>query len=298
MPRSRGRKKPGKKTQPARRPSGRAAGPAMRMDLDAVTTGIMGAPPLLAPVFALVSTWMWNAAEDHAPASSCVDAGIIFIDALAQYGIAARLEPVQITIHGADGQPIGRYGGNPRWNPDGTFNGHAVLTLPGIGRFADATIQQFPEIPASPLAHLPLIAPLPASTGLGSDPFAVGRAGHIVTYQGFPGDQQHLWHHPVIKAHRTGYQHAAANLAANVFDTLRGEHIAPKIRQAPYPRLHQLLDELATAPSLIDDGKYVFRHPATGHLVQLTDIPPSSGYPPDCQPPSRTQHLNRGQDNG
>ena len=36
----------------------------MRMELDAVTHGIMNAPPLLAPVFGLVSTWMRNAAED------------------------------------------------------------------------------------------------------------------------------------------------------------------------------------------------------------------------------------------
>jgi hypothetical protein len=36
----------------------------MRMELDAVTHGIMNAPPLLAPVFGLVSTWMRNTAED------------------------------------------------------------------------------------------------------------------------------------------------------------------------------------------------------------------------------------------
>jgi hypothetical protein len=158
----------------------------MRMELDAVTHGIMNAPPLLALVFGLVSTWMWNAAEDRSPASACVDSGIIFIDALAQYGINPRLEPVQVTICGADGTPVTQYGTSPRWNPGGTFNGHAVTTMPGIGRFTDATIQQFKEIPASRLARLPLIAPMPGGTGLGTEPFGVPRPGHMVIYQGSP----------------------------------------------------------------------------------------------------------------
>jgi hypothetical protein len=249
----------------------------MRMDLDAALNSIISAPPLLAPVIALTTVWMWNAAEDGSPASSCVDAGLILIDALAQYGIDAHLEPVQIIICDAMDRPVTRYGNNPRWNPDGTFNGHAVITLPSIGRFADPTIQQFKGIPALELAQRPLIAPMPTSAGLGVRPFPVRRVGHIVIYQGFAGDQQHLWQYPVIQATRPQYHAAAANLAANVFDILRLEQFAPRIRQAPYPRLHQLLDELAAAPSLIDNGKYVFRHPATGHLVQLTDIPPSSG---------------------
>jgi hypothetical protein len=95
----------------------------------------------------------------------------------------------------------------------------------------------------------------------------------MVIYQGFPGDHQHLWNHPVITAHHQGCQIAAANLAANVFDMLRSQHLADRIRQAPYPRLHQLLDELTRAESVVLEGKYLFRHPRTGHLIQLADIP-------------------------
>ncbi len=62
----------------------------MRMGMDDVLSGIMSAPPLLALVWP-ASTWMWNAAEDRSPASSCVDAGIIFTGALAQFGIATLL---------------------------------------------------------------------------------------------------------------------------------------------------------------------------------------------------------------
>ncbi|MGH3157194.1 MAG: hypothetical protein ACRDNF_11540 [Streptosporangiaceae bacterium] len=245
----------------------------MRMDLDAALNGIISAPPVLVPVIALMTVWMWNAAEDGSPASSCVDAGLILIDALAQYGIGAHLEPVQIILCDAADRPITRYGDNPRWNADGTFNGHAVITLPSIGRFADPTIQQFKEIPALDLAQRPLIAPMPTSVGLGVRPFPVRRVGHIVIYRGFRGDQQHLWQSPVIQATRPQYHAAAANLAANVFDILRLDQFAPKVRQAPYPRLHQLLDELAGAHSRVQDGKYGFQHPATGHLIQLTDIP-------------------------
>lgn len=272
MPKSRVREKP-KKATPARlRPAG-PQGPAMRMRMDDMLTGIMSAPPLLAPVFALMSTWMWNVAEDRSPASACVDAGLIFTSALAQFGIEAGIEPVQVTIYGAHGQTPTRYGANPRWNPDGTFNGHAVVTLPGIGRFADATVQQFKEVPCTRLARLPLIAPMPAGDHLGTEPFPVLRTDHTVVYQGFAGDHQHLWRHPQIQARWPDYLHAAANLAANVFDILRREPLAARIRQAPYSRLHQLLGELDGADSLVQDGRYLFRHPAGTRLIQLADIP-------------------------
>jgi hypothetical protein len=272
MPKSRARKKP-KKATPARRRPGGLPGPAIRMGMDEVLTGIMGAPPLLAPVFALMSVWMWNAAEECSPAGACVDAGIIFTGALAQFGIEGRLEPVRVAIYGAHGQASAWYGTNPRWNPDGTFNGHAVVALPGIGRFADATIQQFQEVPRSRLARLPLIAPMPAGDHLGTEPFPVLRTDHTVVYQGFPGNHQYLWRRPPIQARWADYQHAAANLAANVFDILSKEPLAARIRQAPYPRLHQLLDELDGSESLVQDGTYLFRHPAAGRLIQLVDIP-------------------------
>jgi hypothetical protein len=271
MPKSRVRKKT-KKPQPARRRPGEPPGPAMRMGMDQVLTGIMSAPPLLAPVFALMATWMWNAAEDRTPAGAFVDAGIIFTSALAQFGVHAGIEPVRVTICDAYGQARASYGANPRWNPDGTFNGHAVVTLPGIGRFADATIQQFREVPRSRLARLPLVAPMPAGDRLGTEPFPVLRTDHTVIYQGFPGDHQELWRHPSIHGRRADYQHAAANLAANVFDILRREPLADKIRQAPYPRLHQLLAELDGAESLVQEGRYLFRHPAMARLIQLADI--------------------------
>jgi hypothetical protein len=244
------------------------------MKLETVTEGLMSAPPLLAPVFGVAGIWMWNAAEDHSPAGTCVDSCMIFIGALAQFGIDARLEPVQVTICGPDGTPLTRYGASrPHWNPDGTFNGHAVTTLPGIGRFADATVQQFKEVPASRAARLPLIARMPAGDRLGTEPFAIPRDGHAVIYQAYPGGHEHLWRHPVIQASQPGYLLAASNLAANVFDILRGEYLAPRIRQVPYPRLHQLFDELSGAESLVHEGRYMFRHPATGRLLQLTDIP-------------------------
>jgi hypothetical protein len=272
MPKSRVRKKT-RKPQPAGRRPGGPPGPAMRMGMDQAVTGIMNAPPLLAPLFGLMATWMWNAAEDRSPAGACVDAGIIFTAALAQFGIAARTEPVRVTICDAHGQARASYGTSPRWNPDGTFNGHAVLTVPGIGRFADATIQQFREVPRTRLARLPLIAPMPAGDRMGTDPFPVLRTDHAVIYQGLPGDHQELWRHPTIRGHQAAYQHAAANLAANVFDILRREPLAAKIRQAPYPRLHQLLTALDGAESLVQDGRYLFRHPATARPIQLADIP-------------------------
>jgi hypothetical protein len=45
------------------------------------------------------------------------------------------------------------------------------------------------------------------------------------------------------------------------------------MRQAPYPRLHQLLAGLDGAEFLVRDGRYLFHHPATARLIQLADIP-------------------------
>jgi hypothetical protein len=82
-----------------------------------------------------------------------------------------------------------------------------------------------------------------------------------------------LWRHPVIEDSQPRYKLAADNPAANVFDILRREPLAPRIRQAPYPRLHQSIDALAGAESLVHEGRYVFRHHSSGQLIQLTDIP-------------------------
>lgn len=82
----------------------------MRTELEVVTSSITNSPPLLAPVVALLGIWVWNVVEDQALTASCLDPGLIFVDALAQYGIGASLDPVLVTICQPDGTPITRYG--------------------------------------------------------------------------------------------------------------------------------------------------------------------------------------------
>jgi hypothetical protein len=84
--------------------------------------------------------------------------------ALAEYGIESRIEAIAICIEaaGPGARPGSMYGQHPRYNPDGTFNGHTILVVTGADRFIDPTIQQFAEVPATKVAMLPLQAPLPS----------------------------------------------------------------------------------------------------------------------------------------
>jgi hypothetical protein len=117
------------------------------MSLDNIATLTLGTPPETLPLVAVASVWLWNAAEDGALAAHCVDGCMTLPYALAEFGIASRVDAVTVEVEGAAGRT--RYGhtDGPRYNDDGTFNGHAVLVVPPAGRFLDPTIQQYAEVP-------------------------------------------------------------------------------------------------------------------------------------------------------
>jgi hypothetical protein len=181
---------------------------------------------------------------------------------------------VGIAAPGIEPQIYGGGGGlRPHYNEDGTFNGHTLLLLPAAGRFLDPTIQQFAEVPRTARASLPAMGRLPAPGGLGTRPFSVDRIDHGVLYVPLPTPYRDAWRSPLIAQRAHKYQEAGANLAANVFDIMRGEGFRDRTAQSPYPRLRALLTALEGMTPIADRGGYRFADPATGRELRLAGIP-------------------------
>jgi hypothetical protein len=116
------------------------------------------APAEALPLVGLPAVLLWNMAEDGTHAAACVDSCITLRYALAEYGVASKIEAVGVGISAAGTEPTlyGPDGGmRPHYNADGTFNGHTILLIPAAGRFLDPTVQQFPAIPRTVRASVP-----------------------------------------------------------------------------------------------------------------------------------------------
>jgi hypothetical protein len=235
------------------------------------------APPDALPLIGLTSLWLWNLAEDRHAAAHCIDGCLTLHYALAQYGIASRIEAVTIGIldmRPGRGAADAMYGQNPHYNPDGSFNGHTIVIATGAGRFIDPTIQQFTEIPATRETMLPLQAPLPAPDGLGEAPVGLPRGDHhMVVYGQLPAHRREAWRDPRLEAGDADYRRAGENLAANTLAMLQIEDMRPRAVQALYPRLQALLDALHGMEPVADNRGFRFADPATGREIRLRDVP-------------------------
>jgi hypothetical protein len=243
--------------------------------LEDVHLAMWAAEPAALPLAGLTAVWLWNLAQDRAAAAHCVDGCLTLHYALAEYGIASRIEAVTICVE--DVRPGGRpgtvYGQNPRYNTDGTFDGHTVLVATGAGRFVDPTIQQFAEVPARQGPPF-LQAPLPVPDGLGDVPIGIRRQDRMVIYGQLPEYQRQAWRGPRVAARDADYRKAGANLAANTLAMLQVEDIRPRAMQAPYPRLRRLLNAVNGMRYVADAaGGFRFADPATGKEVWLSDVP-------------------------
>ena len=254
-----------------RRPAGTPGARRAQLEMDDIFQLMSVAPPLALPLVALASVWLWNMAEDREAAAHCVDGCLTLHYALAEYGIASRVEAVGIRLEGL-GSHHATYGQNPRYNADGTFNGHTVLVATGAGRLIDPTIGQFDEVPSSRQGMLPVQAPLPVSGGLGERPFGIARHGYVVVYEPLPQELRQAWRSPVISTRTADYRKAGANLAANVVAILLIPEMLARARQAPYPRLRTLLAALEGTKLVADHRGFRFADPA-GKEIWLADVP-------------------------
>jgi hypothetical protein len=267
-----------KKNPAARRRRGRdpSGSPRARFRLDDIGRLLLNAPAEVLPLMALPAVWLWNVAEDGHAAAHCVDCCVTVQYALAEYGIASEIQAVGVGI-AAPGTEPQLYGGGhalrPHYNQDGTFNGHTILVIPAAGRLLDPTIQQFAEIPRTVQAALPVMGPLPVPGGLGTAPIGVDRTDHFVLYVPLPAPHRNAWQSPALAQRADEYRQAGANLAANVFDIMRGEGFRDRTAHSPYPRLRVLLTALDGMTTVADPHGYRFADRATGRELRLADIP-------------------------
>jgi hypothetical protein len=232
---------------------------------------MLNAPVETLPLIGLAGVWLWNVAEDGKGAAYCVDGCLTLHYALAEYGIASRVEAVILDVEGNGSHT--RYGGDgPHYNVDGTFNGHAVLVVPEAGRFLDPTLQQYAEAPDTEAATVPLIVKLDGANW-GTAALEVARSDHRVRYHPVPEHLRDAWRNTRITVNEDTYRWAGANLAANVFDMLRSEFFRDKTLASPYPRLHRLVQALGEATTIADrQGGYRFRPAGAAAEVRLADI--------------------------
>jgi hypothetical protein len=228
-------------------------------------------PPKALPLVGVASVWLWNLAQEGLASAHCVDGCLTLHHALAHFGIASHVEAVAVRV--GDGSSHTLYGERPRYNADGSFNGHTVLVVTGADRFIDPTIQQFAEVPRTRAAALPMQAQLPVPGGLGDQPIAINRGDHIVVYQPVTAGLRQAWRSPNIEARAGDYRRAGAELAANVIAMLQLDGLRQRADRSPYPRLRALLAALEGTDAIADSRGWRFVDPQTGVERRLTDIP-------------------------
>lgn len=209
-------------------------------------------------------------------ANVCVDACLLLKRIYALLGIDARITPVSVTVQPPDGG-ISVYGANPRWDAK-VLVGHCVLWLPDLQRLVDPTVQQFPE-----LAHEdgPFIGrvgaashALPGELPVGSD-IPIPRNGVQLLY-GVVGTESLILDSEQARHAEELNPKSPANLAGWALSIMEMPDIAPRIRSAPFPRIHALMDAIAGAE--VDAGPAGYRFLLPGPDGALTptwvdDIP-------------------------
>jgi hypothetical protein len=249
---------------------------AARWDPELVPLVMAGALPESVPLMGAASVCLARMADVRGPAASCVTCCLIVREALAVFGITSRVEAVGVEVENSHGHRR-MYGHpeGPRYNADGSFNGHTVVVVTAAGRLVDPTVQQFREVPRRADTAMPLIAPMgnlgdlagyPAGTKL-----RVGRSDHVITYSLLELRHRQAWRSPAVDALAGDFRGQGEDVAAIVLELTRrldGERAAP-----PYPRLRRQLAAV-DGMELTDDpvtGCY-FANPATGERLRLTDV--------------------------
>jgi len=249
--------------------------PRARFQRDELLLLLTQTAPEVLPLIALPAVWLWDLTKERCAAAHCIDGCVTVQYALAEFGIRSEIQAVGVgisTTRAAPPRPGCAIGQSPHYNEDGTFNGHTILVIPAAGRLLDPTVQQFPRVPHTARAALPVIGPLPVPGGLGTEPICVDRADHAVLYVPLPAPGRDAWRSPVIDRRAGEYRAAGANLAAHVVDLMRMPAFRDQAARSPYPRLRRLLDALEGMTALVDRCGYRFADPATGRELRLADI--------------------------
>lgn len=217
---------------------------------------------------------LWVKLAEGRRGNACVDACATLRYAYQQFGITADLVPVGVIVHETSGARTQYATDEPFWQDDTTFIGHTVLVLPELDKLVDPTVEQVPVIRA--LAMGPVIGRIPPDgrTALrqGGSSFGVPREGLLIEYRPVPaGNRQVLTDAPLLVTNAERYRRSGINLATLALDMFRTPGINERLRRAPLPRLHALLDAVGDAPLEPDDAgdMRACLPDGTGGIIQL-----------------------------
>lgn len=245
---------------------------------------------------------LWLAHNTGMPGNLCVDGSMVLHHAYAQFGIIAEPRPVDVVI---SNQRTGRrtlYGRpDPYWDGH-TFHGHCLLHLTGSGRTVDATVEQYPEVRRLRLGPIigRSVMSVPGSFAdsaamsrgelLDNSHIAVQRQDLMLLYTTTGAEYRNtVTTSPLVRETTPRYRRAGINLASHALTMLRIPEVAAKVRHAPYPRVHALLDAIGTAEFTIDSpsGDFRFAMPVDdGEMsLRLDDI----SLPEASAAPARTE---------
>lgn len=252
----------------------------------------------------LPALWLNHAAG--APGNLCVSAAMTLHHAYDQLGIISEPVPVDLVVSNQRTYQKTFYGRpDPFWSDDTTFVGHAVLWLPRSRRICDATVEQYPEVRRYRLGpimgrtggvsvnnHQQQAAmdrgELPAGSAIG-----VQRQDLLLMYTVADAEYTHvITDHVTVRPVAQEYQRSGINLASEALQFWRMPEIVDRIRQAPYPRIHALLDTIGNAGTTVDEnGDVRFLLPSengAGELaLRLDEIP----LPDDLPDPAELSGL-------
>lgn len=255
-------------------------------------------PPDLMVELLLPLLWLVHAQGQEA--NHCVDGCMILHYAYEQLGIVAQPRAVDLVV---SDQRTGKktfYGRpDPLWEGT-TFVGHCVLWLPRSGRIVDPTVEQYPQVRRYRLG--PICGRLAMTCGSAAHQAALARGelppgSHLgvqrkdLTLLYTAVDHRFddiVVSAPLVRAAAEQYRRAGLNLASQALALWRLPEVIDRVRQAPYPRLHALLDAIGTAPATSEDGDFSFTLPGpegTRVARRLDDIPlPAEALTPPTTP--------------
>ncbi|MGH4020710.1 MAG: hypothetical protein ACRDT0_16085 [Pseudonocardiaceae bacterium] len=274
MPKSKGRKPkrtPRRSDRPARTGTGAGSGSytvgLLKMTDERIASLLLSgrADPDLMVELLLPLLWLYHMSGQ--PGNACVDGSITLQRAYEQFGISAEPRPVDLVVRDRS-QRLILYGQpEPYWEQDG-FRGHCIVWLPGSRRFIDATVEQYPEVRRYRLGPIcgrttgmvqgdeASRAALDRGELVAGSHVAVQRGELTLLYTAVDAAYRDVvTEHPLVRDAAAQYHRAGVNLASHALALLRQPEVIDWIRQAPYPRLHALLDAVGTAEAHVDDDQ-------------------------------------------
>ncbi|USX56331.1 hypothetical protein [Lentzea sp. HUAS12] len=252
---------------------------------------------------------LWLSRTKAFESNSSVVGAMILLHAYEQLGIAAHVYTVTLSVRPHESDQWSTYGRlDPLWE-GGVLHGHCLLWLPQSGRIVDATVEQFS-------------APVRTSAG-----FVVGRAigmspsdtivagselvaGSYIGVAGADGDMVYQLTGPAHRDLVTSslshedderYRRTGISLASRAITLFRVGSVARRVRKAPYPRLHGLLDVLREAEFVVEpSGDFFFtvRGEEGQQSLRLDEIPIDAvevvaSRSPEVRAPQHSQEFDQ-----